>query len=135
MQHADRRAPRQLRLLGAVLLTLALGGCPAPPPERIVDEPMEAGWSADDFPELATDVLAGMDPGVELTGDGVKGRNAARCRIERIETSAPGRVAVFLALADGQRLVSEVTRRTVEHLGLQPGQPITALIKSAALMG
>ena len=67
--------------------------------------------------------------------EGISVQNQVACRIERIETSAPGRVAVFLALADGQRLVSEVTRRTVEHLGLQPGQPITALIKSAALMG
>ena len=67
--------------------------------------------------------------------EGISVQNQVACRIERIETSAPGRVAVFLALADGQRLVSEVTRRTVEHLGLAPGQPVTALIKSAALMG
>ncbi|KTG16879.1 MULTISPECIES: molybdenum ABC transporter ATP-binding protein [unclassified Guyparkeria] len=67
--------------------------------------------------------------------EGISVQNQVACRIERIETSAPGRVAVFLALADGQRLVSEVTSRTVEHLGLEPDQPITALIKSAALMG
>ena len=67
--------------------------------------------------------------------EGISVQNQVACRIDRIETSAPGRVAVFLDLADGQRLVSEVTHRTIEHLGLVPGQPVTALIKSAALMG
>ena len=69
------------------------------------------------------------------TVEGISVQNQVACRIERIEASAPGRVAVFLALADGQRLVSEVTARTVEHLGLAVDQPITALIKSAALVG
>jgi len=67
--------------------------------------------------------------------EGISMQNQIDCRIERIETSAPGRVAVFLRPADGQRLVSEVAARTVERLGLAPGQPVTALIKSAALMG
>ncbi|MCL7745157.1 molybdenum ABC transporter ATP-binding protein [Guyparkeria hydrothermalis] len=62
-------------------------------------------------------------------------QNQVACRIERMEASAPGRAAVFLELADGQRLVSEITAHTVDRLGLAPGQPITALIKSAALMG
>ncbi|WP_322521684.1 molybdenum ABC transporter ATP-binding protein [Guyparkeria halophila] len=67
--------------------------------------------------------------------EGISVQNQVDCRIERIETSGPGRVAVFLALTDGQRLVSEVTSRTVDHLALAPDQPVTALIKSAALMG
>lgn len=66
---------------------------------------------------------------------GISVQNQVTGRIEHIETSRPGRVAVFLELADGQRLVSEVTARTVEGMGLAAGQSVTALIKGAALMG
>jgi molybdopterin-binding protein len=41
---------------------------------------------------------------------------------------------VFLSLKDGQRLVSEVTDRAVADMGLDAGQAVTALVKSAALL-
>ena len=61
-------------------------------------------------------------------------QNQIPARIERIEPSGPGRQAVFLTLADGQRLVSEVTDRAVADMGLDAGQGVTALVKSAALL-
>ena len=61
-------------------------------------------------------------------------QNQIPARIERIETSGPGRQAVFLTLDDGQRLVSEVTDRAVADMGLDAGQAVTALVKSAALL-
>jgi molybdate transport system ATP-binding protein len=61
-------------------------------------------------------------------------QNQIPARIERIETSGPGRQAVFLTLNDGQRLVSEVTDRAVADMGLDAGQGVTALVKSAALL-
>ncbi|MDG4868075.1 molybdenum ABC transporter ATP-binding protein [Guyparkeria sp. 1SP6A2] len=66
--------------------------------------------------------------------DNISMQNQLPARIERIETSGPGRQAVFLTLPDGQRLVSEVTDRAVADMGLDAGQPVTALVKSAALM-
>lgn len=61
-------------------------------------------------------------------------QNQIPARIERIEPSGPGRQAVFLMLADGQRLVSEVTDCAVADMGLDAGQSVTALVKSAALL-
>jgi molybdate transport system ATP-binding protein len=61
-------------------------------------------------------------------------QNQIPARIERIETSGPGRQAVFLTLNDGQRLVSEVTDRAVADMGLDADQAVTALVKSAALL-
>ncbi len=61
-------------------------------------------------------------------------QNQIPARIERIDTSGPGRRAVFMTLADGQRLISEVTDRAVANMGLDTGQAVTALVKSAALM-
>ena len=61
-------------------------------------------------------------------------QNQIPARIARIETSGPARQAVFLTLNDGQRLVSEVTDRAVADMGLDAGQAVTALVKSAALL-
>ncbi|HER35202.1 MAG: ATP-binding cassette domain-containing protein [Halothiobacillaceae bacterium] len=66
--------------------------------------------------------------------DGISMQNQLPARIERIETTGPGRKAVFLTLNDGQRLVSEVTDRAVADMGLDAGQGVTALVKSAALL-
>jgi molybdate transport system ATP-binding protein len=66
--------------------------------------------------------------------DNISVQNQLPARIERIETPGPGRKAVFLSLNDGQRLVSEVTDRAVADMGLDAGQAVTALVKSAALL-
>ncbi len=61
-------------------------------------------------------------------------QNQLPARIERIDATVPGRQAVFLTLNDGQRLVSEVTDQAVTDMGLDAGQAVTALVKSAALL-
>lgn len=61
-------------------------------------------------------------------------QNQIAAQVDRIEASGPGRQAVFLRLPDGQRLVSEVTDRAVADMGLDAGQAVTALVKSAALL-
>lgn len=66
--------------------------------------------------------------------DNISVQNQLPARIERIETPGPGRKAVFLSLNDGQRLVSEVTDLAVADMGLDAGQAVTALVKSAALL-
>ncbi|WP_372591892.1 molybdenum ABC transporter ATP-binding protein [Guyparkeria sp.] len=66
--------------------------------------------------------------------DNISMQNQLPARIERIDPSGPGRQAVFLTLPDGQRLVSEVTDRAVADMGLDTGQAVTALVKSAALL-
>ncbi|MFP4130169.1 MAG: molybdenum ABC transporter ATP-binding protein [Halorhodospira sp.] len=66
--------------------------------------------------------------------DGLSIQNQLPARVERIDALGPGRQAVFLTLADGQRLVSEVTDQAVAGLGLEAGQAVTALVKSAALV-
>lgn len=66
---------------------------------------------------------------------GISVQNQMPARVERIEPAAPGRMVVFMTLADGQRLASEITLRAAGQLQLQPGEAVTALIKSAALLG
>jgi len=66
--------------------------------------------------------------------DNISMQNQIPARIERIDPLGPGRRAVFLTLADGQRLVSEITDEAMADLGLDTGQSVTALVKSAALM-
>lgn len=50
------------------------------------------------------------------------------------DATTPGRQVVFLELADGQSLLAEVTGRSARTLGLAPGQPTYALIKTVALL-
>jgi molybdate transport system ATP-binding protein len=40
---------------------------------------------------------------------------------------------VRLELADGQALLAHVTRRAIDALGLVPGRPVYALVKTVAL--
>jgi molybdate transport system regulatory protein len=41
---------------------------------------------------------------------------------------------VTVDLDGGQQVTSSVTRQAVEELGLQPGSPVTAVIKSTEVM-
>ncbi|MGC9455955.1 MAG: molybdenum ABC transporter ATP-binding protein [Halothiobacillaceae bacterium] len=61
-------------------------------------------------------------------------RNHLPVTVERIDPPGEGRVTVACRLADGQLLLSEVTPWSVEQLGLAPGKPVFALIKSVALV-
>lgn len=54
--------------------------------------------------------------------------------IERIEPFRPGRVLVVGRLQDGQTLTSDITDYSCRRLGLETGQQVHALIKSAALL-
>lgn len=64
--------------------------------------------------------------------------NQLPCQITAIahesDGAQSGRAVVFLTLADGQPLLAELSRRSVDHLGLEVGQPVFALVKTAALL-
>jgi len=79
---------------------------------------------------LARDVSLARTP-----PDGISILNHLPARITAIEASRPGRQVVFLALADNQQLLAEITNRSARQLELQIGQAVFALIKSAALIG
>jgi len=53
-----------------------------------------------------------------------------------IEDIAPyqHQLLVSLKLADGQRVLAEITHHAAESLGLRPGMAVTALVKSVALI-
>jgi molybdate transport system regulatory protein len=57
-------------------------------------------------------------------------RNALRGTVARIEASAVT-VRVTLSIGDGVEIVSVITRRSAEELGLAVGKPAIALIKSS----
>jgi molybdate transport system ATP-binding protein len=61
-------------------------------------------------------------------------RNHLPVRIEAIERMPAGSCLARCRMADGQRLLAEVTPWAVEQLGLRPGLEAHALIKSVALM-
>jgi molybdate transport system ATP-binding protein len=63
---------------------------------------------------------------------GLSIRNVLQARILRIDAEEPINVDVLLEV-DGQHLRSRITRDALEDLGLEPGQPVFALIKSVAL--
>ena len=66
--------------------------------------------------------------------EGISIRNMMPVKIERIEQSDEHRCTISCRLADGQLLLSRITRQSVEELGLAPGNTVVALVKSAALM-
>jgi molybdate transport system ATP-binding protein len=78
---------------------------------------------------LARDVSLSLDEPSRITI-----QNHLRVTIERIDPPQGGRIVVACRTADRQLLLAEVTPRAVEQLQLAPGQPVYALIKSAALM-
>lgn len=66
--------------------------------------------------------------------EGISIRNMMPVKIERLEQSDEHRCTISCRLADGQLLLSRITRQSVEELGLAPGNTVVALVKSAALM-
>ncbi len=63
---------RRAILLGLGVALLLLGGCKR---REVVDEAMAAGKTVADFPETPADPFPGMDGGIQLTPDEIKGRN------------------------------------------------------------
>ena len=61
--------------------------------------------------------------------------NQIPATISRIEADPQThRQVVFLSLIDGQTLIAELSRRSVETLGLAAGQTVFGLVKTAALL-
>lgn len=66
--------------------------------------------------------------------EGISMLNQIPATISRIEADQKThRQAVFLTLTDGQILIAELSRRSVDALGLSAGQSVFALVKTAAL--
>lgn len=79
---------------------------------------------------LARDVALSSQPIADISM-----LNQLSGRIERIEDDEQRqRSVVFIRLADDQLLIAEISRRSRNNLALSTGQPITALIKTAALL-
>ena len=72
-----------------------------------------------------------------LRGDAGGGTLSARNRFKGIVTdvTVEGLLArVELVVSDPVRVVAVVTREAVEELGLKPGMPATAIVKSTSMM-
>ncbi|PYS45659.1 MAG: hypothetical protein DMF68_21570, partial [Acidobacteria bacterium] len=57
----------------AIACLILTSGCTRQENKEIVDEAKAAGKTAADFPETDVDVFKGMDSGITLTSDEVKG--------------------------------------------------------------
>ena len=67
--------------------------------------------------------------------EGISMLNQIPATISRIEAEPKThRQVVFLTLVDGQTLIAELSRRSVEALSLAPGQIVYGLVKTAALL-
>jgi molybdate transport system ATP-binding protein len=60
--------------------------------------------------------------------------NILNARIEEIRDEGPHKVLVRLKAGESQALLSRITRRSRDHLGLAVGQFVCAQVKSVALM-
>jgi len=60
--------------------------------------------------------------------------NILNARIEEIRDEGPGKVIVRMKVGDSQMLLSRITRRSRDHLGLIEGMYVCAQVKSVALM-
>ncbi len=60
--------------------------------------------------------------------------NILNARIEEIRDEGPDKVIVRLTVGDAQLLLSRITRRSRDHLGLSAGMHVCAQVKSVALM-
>lgn len=91
--------------------------------------PADANPSATRLRVLARDVsIATVQP------QGLSILNQLPVTVSALHARGGERVLVVCTLADGQPLLAEITRYSCQLLGLQPGQPVFALIKSVALM-
>ena len=73
------------------------------------------------------DVILALEP-----PKGISIRNSLPTKILSLESAGEDQVVVSLALGD-QLLKARITRDAADELGLEPGQPIHALIKTVAL--
>lgn len=79
----------------------------------------------------ARDVMLSVEP-----PQGLSALNVLACDILSIEPSRTQEAAMDVALLCGEdELIAQVTRRSVEVLGLAPGQHVCAVVKSVALAG
>ncbi len=60
--------------------------------------------------------------------------NILEARIDDIQDEGPDRVSLRLSAGSGQMLLSRITRRSCDHLGLAVGMGIFAQVKSVALI-
>lgn len=81
----------------------------------------------------ARDIIIGLEPPT-----GLSARNALPCEVVSLE-AAPGRVDVRLRVISpgsdvGPELVARVVPSAARELGLAPGKPVVAIVKSTALV-
>lgn len=99
---------------------------------------------APDYVPSSTDVLHGQrhrlqiharDVSIALTDpDQISIQNHLSGKIAALTEKEAGMVIVSLELADGQRLMAELTAASVKRLGLMLDMKVWALVKSAALL-
>jgi molybdate transport system ATP-binding protein len=78
---------------------------------------------------LARDVsIATQEP------QGTSINNVLKARIEEIRDEGPDKVIVRMTVGDADMLLSRITRRSCDHLGLVPGMVVFAQVKTVALM-
>ena len=63
----------------------------------------------------------------------ISARNQLKGRVKSVR-SGDIMSEVVVVLADGQEITSVITRDAVEHLQLQPGDEVAAVIKSTEVM-
>ncbi|MGA7594211.1 MAG: molybdenum ABC transporter ATP-binding protein [Gallionella sp.] len=78
---------------------------------------------------LARDVSIATQP-----PQGSSINNILNARIEEIRDEGPDRVIVRMKVGDSHVLLSRITRRSRDHLGLVAGMDVCAQVKSVALM-
>ncbi len=78
---------------------------------------------------LARDVSIAMQP-----PHGSSINNILNARIEEIRDEGPDKVIVRMKVGDSQMLLSRITRRSRDQLGLTAGMYVCAQVKSVALM-
>ena len=92
----------------------------------MVDQPFGSGVRAR---VLARDVsIATQAP------QGSSINNIMNARIEEIRDEGPDKVIVRMTVGESNVLLSRITRRSRDHLGLTPGMYVCAQVKSVALM-
>lgn len=91
-----------------------------------VDQPLGASVRAR---MLARDVSIAMQ-----VPEGSSINNILNARIEEIRDEGPDKVVVRLKVGEAQTLLSRITRRSRDHLGLASGMYVCAQVKSVALM-
>ena len=78
---------------------------------------------------LARDVSIATQP-----PQGSSINNILNARIEEIRDEGPDKVIVRMKIGDSHMLLSRITRRSRDHLGLIAGMYVCAQVKSVALM-